>query len=117
MASSRQHLTEKTSELMGRIESLPASAYYWGAIGSIGVSALLMLLGRKNLAVFVGLWPPTIALLGLFNKQLHPSRDLREAGNITGVSKEDVSSLADHATKPAEKVNGHHKEAASAHSR
>jgi hypothetical protein len=83
MVSSSQHLTEKTSGLMGQIESLPASAYYWGAIGSIGVSALLMLLGRKNLAVFVGLWPPTIALLGLFNKQLHPSRDLREAGNIT----------------------------------
>jgi len=61
---------------MAQIENLPASVYYWGALGSIGVSAVLLLLRLRTLAVFVGLWPPTILLLGLFNRKLEPSADL-----------------------------------------
>jgi hypothetical protein len=105
MVQNNQQVAEKASGLMGQIEDLPASAYYWGAIGSIGLSALLMLLGRKNLSIFVGLWPPTIALLGLFNKQLHPSQDVREAGNITGVSKEDVRNLGSQAAQTAREIS------------
>ncbi|MGI8550472.1 MAG: hypothetical protein ACR2PL_06685 [Dehalococcoidia bacterium] len=67
---------EGTAGMMQQIENLPVSAYYSGVLGSIGLSALLMLLGKKNVAIFVGLWAPTIATIGLFNKQLHPSQDL-----------------------------------------
>jgi hypothetical protein len=103
-----QAMTEQAAGLMGQIENLPASAYYWGALGSIGISALLMLFGRKNLSVFVGLWPPTIALLGLFNKQLHPSQDIREAGNISGVDRDDLNGLRDKATQAGREMISSH---------
>lgn len=103
-----QGMTQSAAGLMGQVENLPASAYYWGALGSIGLSALLMLLGRKNLSVFVGLWPPTIALLGLFNKQLHPSQDVREAGNLSGMDREDVQGLRDQAAQTARQASNAH---------
>jgi hypothetical protein len=63
-----------------------------------------MLFGRKNLSVFVGLWPPTIALLGLFTKQLRPSRDIRQAGNLTGMNREDLTGLGNAAAQTAQEV-------------
>ncbi len=104
MVADNEQLVEQTSGFMSQIENLPASAYYWAALGSIGLSALLMIFGRKNLSIFIGLWPPTIALLGLFNKQLHPSQDVRQAGNITGVRREHVDGLADRAGQAAQAV-------------
>lgn len=69
--------TEQTATgvagVMSQVEQLPASAYYWVALGSIGASALLMLMRLRTLSIFVGLWPPTILLLGLFNRTLEPS--------------------------------------------
>lgn len=86
MAQNNNQTAEQAAGIMNQIENLPASVYYWASLGSIGASALLMLLGRKNLSIFVGLWPPTFAVLGLFNKQLRPSQDVRQAGNVTGMS-------------------------------
>ena len=88
MEANPKQLAEKLRGLMEQIERLPASAYYWGALGSIGLSALLMLFGRKSTSIFVGLWPPTIALLGLFNKQLHPSQEFPQVGHTTAASRE-----------------------------
>jgi len=47
---------------------VPSGVYLSLAIGSIGVSALLHLAGRKQDSQFVGHWVPTILLLGLYNK-------------------------------------------------
>ena len=47
---------------------VPSGTYLSLAIGSIGLSAVLHLLGRKQDAQFVGHWVPTILLLGLYNK-------------------------------------------------
>ncbi len=47
---------------------VPSGAYLSLAVGSIGLSALLRLAGRKDDAQFVGQWVPTILLLGLYNK-------------------------------------------------
>ncbi|MDB5349251.1 MAG: hypothetical protein JWN86_498 [Planctomycetota bacterium] len=47
---------------------VPSGAYLSLAIGSIGLSALLQMAGRKHDAQFVGQWVPTILLLGLYNK-------------------------------------------------
>ena len=54
---------------------VPSGVYLSLAIGSIGVSAVLRLAGRKDDAQFVGHWVPTILLLGLYNKivKLHGS--------------------------------------------
>ncbi len=47
---------------------VPSGVYLSLAVGSIGVSALLHLAGRKEDSQFVGHWVPTILLLGLYNK-------------------------------------------------
>jgi hypothetical protein len=54
---------------------VPSGVYLSLAIGSIGLSALLRLAGRKDDSVFVGQWVPTILLLGVYNKivKLHGS--------------------------------------------
>lgn len=54
---------------------VPSGMYLALAVGSIGVSAALHLMGRKQEANFVGQWVPTILLLGLYNKivKLHGS--------------------------------------------
>ena len=62
--------------LMGAVEDLPATVYLWATLGSIGVSLLLRLAGKREFANFVGLWPPTIVALALMNKQLRPSREM-----------------------------------------
>ncbi len=61
---------------MEQVEGIPANVYYGGVIGSIIVSALLMMMGKRNLSLFVGLWPPTLLNLALFSKQLRPSREI-----------------------------------------
>jgi hypothetical protein len=62
--------------LMGAVESLPSSAYLYGSLGAIGLSALLRIAGRKEFANFVGLWPPTILSLAMLNKMLRPSKEM-----------------------------------------
>ncbi len=54
---------------------VPSGLYLSLAVGSIGLSAMLQMMGRKHDAQFVGQWVPTILLLGLYNKlvKLHGS--------------------------------------------
>jgi len=64
-----------TSTIENYTSMVPSGTYLSLAIGSIGVAAGLHLLGRKNDAQFVGMWVPTILLLGVYNKmvKLHGS--------------------------------------------
>jgi hypothetical protein len=62
-------------DLLETVENLPSSVYYGGVIGSIGLSLLLFLSGKRLSAIFVGLWAPTILNLGLYNKLLRPSTE------------------------------------------
>ena len=55
-------------------DSIPQEGWYWAAMASVGVSALLWLAGKRDWSTFVGQWPPTFLLLGLFHKQLHPGQ-------------------------------------------
>ena len=43
------------------------------ALGSIGVSAGLKLAAKDHWALFVGQWPPTFLLFGLYHRLIHPS--------------------------------------------
>lgn len=54
---------------------VPSGVYLLGAFGAVGLSLGLRLAGRRNSALFVGLWPPTILLMGVYNKmvKLHGS--------------------------------------------
>jgi hypothetical protein len=53
-------------------DDVPEQAWYWLALGSIGVSAWLKLSQRDHWALFVGQWPPTFLLLGLYHRLLRP---------------------------------------------
>ncbi|HEX8521844.1 MAG TPA: hypothetical protein VF669_06270 [Tepidisphaeraceae bacterium] len=47
---------------------LPSDLFLWAAVGSIGCSMALRLMGRRHDALFVGEWAPTFLILGLYNK-------------------------------------------------
>ena len=55
-------------------DQVPEEVWYWAALGSIGISAALKLLGKDNWALFVGQWPPTFLVLAIFHQVLRPSR-------------------------------------------
>ena len=59
---------ELTKQIEYYTSQVPSGVYLSLAMGSIGLSALFHLAGRKHDAQFVGQWVPTILLLGLYNK-------------------------------------------------
>jgi hypothetical protein len=54
-------------------DNIPEEAWYWAALGSIGLSALLKLIDRDHWALFVGQWPPTFIALALYHRLVRPS--------------------------------------------
>ena len=55
-------------------DGVPEETWYWLALGSIAVSAALKLTDRDHWALFVGQWPPTFLLFGLYHRLLRPGR-------------------------------------------
>lgn len=47
---------------------LPSDVFLWGALGAIGASAVLQVMGKKNLSLFVGDWVAPMLLFGVYNK-------------------------------------------------
>lgn len=47
---------------------LPSDIFLWAALGSIAISLAFKLARKDDKALFVGQWPPTFLLLGLYNK-------------------------------------------------
>ena len=47
---------------------LPSDVFLWGALGSIGASAILQIMGKKNASLFVGDWVAPLLLFGVYNK-------------------------------------------------
>ncbi len=56
-------------------DNIPEEAWYWGAIGSIILSAGLRLTGKDSWSIFVGQWPPTFLLFGLYHRLLQPHKN------------------------------------------
>ncbi len=54
---------------------LPSDVWLWAAFGSIAASLAFQISGDERKANFIGHWPPTFLLLGLYNKlvKLHGS--------------------------------------------
>lgn len=68
-ASSRQHeegLLARTIEQ--QTAKLPSDVFLWAALGSIGASALLQLMGKQKASLFVGDWVSPLLLFGVYNK-------------------------------------------------
>jgi hypothetical protein len=49
-------------------DNVPEQTWYWLAVGSIVVSAILKLADKDHWALFVGQWPPTFLLFGIFHR-------------------------------------------------
>lgn len=66
-------------EISKRVEQItsrvPSMGFLGLAIGSMALSAGLALANKRELATFVGLWAPSILLIGVYNKliKLHGS--------------------------------------------
>ena len=64
----------KEGEITKAIEhytsKVPSGTYLSLAVGSIGLSMALRLMGQKHAANFVGQWVPTILILGIYNKMV-----------------------------------------------
>ncbi|HLG78730.1 MAG TPA: hypothetical protein VKX46_20120 [Ktedonobacteraceae bacterium] len=71
-------ITRSTSSAQGQYfrvtDQVPEEVWYWAALSSIIVSAALFLFNKRDWSIFVGQWPPTFLLFGLFHKLLRPSR-------------------------------------------
>lgn len=69
---------ERGKDVAQRAEEMPNSMYFGLVLGSIALSALLFMMGKRNLGIFVGLWPPTILNMALFMKQFRPSSEMEQ---------------------------------------
>ena len=81
-----QEMIERKDSDLRMMEKVPPQGYLGAALASIGVSLLLRILGYKEMALFVGQWPPTFILMALAHKLLQPSaeqgvRDAQEAAS------------------------------------
>ena len=77
---------ERKDSYLRMMERVPTQGYLGAALGSLALSALLRLAGKKDAAIFVGQWPPTLILLALARKLLRPSEEpgLRESRQASG---------------------------------
>jgi hypothetical protein len=53
-----------------RTSQLPSTTYLGLAIGSMALSATFKLLGKGNLALFVGQWAAPFLVMGIYNKMV-----------------------------------------------
>jgi hypothetical protein len=74
MNNSQAAVDEAQQSFFRLTDNIPEEAWYWAALGSIAVSATLKLAGKDNEAIFVGQWPPTFLLFGLYHRLLQPSQ-------------------------------------------
>jgi hypothetical protein len=67
--TSQQH-TEGTvaRTIEQQTAKLPSDVFLWAALGSIGTSAILQIMGKKQASLFVGDWVAPLLLFGVYNK-------------------------------------------------
>jgi len=47
---------------------IPSDLFLWTGLAGIAVAAVSFISGKKQAGQFVGLWVPTVLLLGVYNK-------------------------------------------------
>jgi hypothetical protein len=57
-----------TKMIESQTAQIPSGVYLSLGLGAVGLSLLLLMAGRKQMANFVGQWVPTVLILGLYNK-------------------------------------------------
>jgi hypothetical protein len=61
------------------LDAVPSQLWFILGISSILTSLIFQAIGKQNWADFVGKWPPTFLLIGLYHKLLRPGNE-----NATG---------------------------------
>jgi hypothetical protein len=60
------------------LDAVPSQVWYTAGVVSILASAGCQLAGKQQLALFIGQWPPTFFVVGLYHQLLRPgSEDAR----------------------------------------
>jgi hypothetical protein len=67
-ASTDKREGDFTRAIESATAAVPSATFLTFAVGAMAASLLLMLVGRKNIANFIGQWAPTILIMGLYNK-------------------------------------------------
>jgi hypothetical protein len=88
------HEMEETQSSMFQVmEDFPTQSYLTLAFGSMIVSAFFFLIGRRDFAMFIGQWVPSIGVFALMYKLLRPSHE-RPTEQLRKVG-EDVEDVAE----------------------
>lgn len=67
-------MARKETQTVERItDAIPEETWYWAALTSIVISAFLKLTNKDHWSLFVGQWPPTFLLFGLYSRIIRPS--------------------------------------------
>jgi hypothetical protein len=61
---------------------LPSDTFLWGAVGAMTASAVLQMMGQRNVSLFVGQWAPTLLIFGLYNKLVKQLGSDRTENNV-----------------------------------
>ncbi len=57
-----------TKAIENQTAKLPSDTFLFAALGAIGVSLTLKIMGRRHDALFVGQWAAPFLLFGVYNK-------------------------------------------------
>ena len=57
------------------LDAVPGQVWYIAGVASILASAYCQLTDRKQLALFIGQWPPTFFAVGLYHKLVRPGSE------------------------------------------
>ena len=57
------------------LDSVPGQVWYIAGVVSILASAYCQLTDRKQMALFIGQWPPTFFVVGLYHKLVRPGNE------------------------------------------
>jgi hypothetical protein len=63
-----RNVDELMQTLTSQLDRVPRKSFFWAASASVGASLLLQLTGRRDQALFIGQWAPTLLLVGLYFK-------------------------------------------------
>lgn len=59
-----------TGAIEAQTSQIPSSVYLGLAVGSMALSAIFKMLGKDNLALFIGQWPAPFLIMGTYNKMV-----------------------------------------------
>lgn len=73
MDSSMAQPSDPQQTFFRATDGIPEEAWYWLAVISIVISATMKLMKKNDWALFVGQWPPTFLLFGLYHRLVRPT--------------------------------------------